>query len=162
MSYKSKFVTAVVGLMVMAVFVGSHLFLFTEFTDPQSLDSRGGRYHLWLAISAGIAACIAGALMFHFFARHQKDKWSKESKVSIGPLLTTISGNGSNNSVTSPPFDAVRWEQLNPWLSEGQPDDRMPMNGSVAESGGSASAQRALARRSHQIMFKKWSQARHD
>ena len=162
MSYMSKFVAAVVGLMVMAVFAGSRLFLFTVFTDSQSLDSRGGRYHLWLAISAGITACIAGALMFHFFARLQKDKWSKEPKASIGTLLTTISGNPSNNSVTWPPFDAVRWGQLNPWLSEGQPDDRMQMNGSVAESGGSASVQRAFARRSHQIMFKKWSQARHD
>jgi hypothetical protein len=159
MSYVSKFVAAVVGLMVMAVFAGSHLGLFTVFTDPQSLDSRGGRYHLWLAISAGIAACIAGALMFHFFARHQKDKWSKEPKASIGTLPTTISGNPSD---TAPPFDAVGWGRLNPWLSEGQADDRMPMNGSVAESGGSASAQRAFARRSHQIMFKKWSQARHD
>ncbi|HET6891466.1 MAG TPA: hypothetical protein VFH31_10220, partial [Pyrinomonadaceae bacterium] len=132
------------------------------FTDPQSLNSGGGRYHLWLAISAGIAACIAGALMFHFFARHQKDKWPKEPKASIGTVLTAISGNPSNNSVTSPPFDAIRWGWLNPWLSEGQADDRLPMNGSVADSGGSASAQRAFARRSHQIMFKKWSQARHD
>lgn len=162
MSYMSKFVTAVAGLMVMAVFAGTQLGLFSVFTDPQSLDSRGGRYHLWLAISAGIAACIAGALMFHFFARHQKDKWSKEPKASVGTLRTAINGNPSNNSVTSPLFDAVSWGRLNPWLSEGQADDRMPMNGSVAESGGSASAQRAFARRSHQIMFKKWSQARHD
>jgi hypothetical protein len=162
MSYMSKFVAAVVSLLVMVVFASRHLFLFTVFTDPQSLDSRGGRYHLWLAISAGFAACIAGALMFYFFARHQKGKWSKGPKASIGTLLAAISDNPSNNSVTSPQFDAVRWGRLNRWLSEGQADDRMPMNGSVAESGGSGSAQRAFARRSHQIMFKKWSQARHD
>ena len=59
-------------------------------------------------------------------------------------------------------FDPVRWALLNPWLSEGQPDDRTPMNGSVKESGGTPSVQRSFARRSHQAMFKKWSQARHD
>jgi hypothetical protein len=59
-------------------------------------------------------------------------------------------------------FDPVRWARLNPWLSEGQADDRTPMNGSVKDSGGAPSAQRAFARRSHQEMFKKWSQARRD
>lgn len=59
-------------------------------------------------------------------------------------------------------FDAVRWEQLNLWLSEGQANDRIPMNGSVKDIGGAPSVQRAFARRSHQAMFKKWSQARHD
>jgi hypothetical protein len=28
-------------------------------------------------------------------------------------------------------FDSVRWALLNPWLLEGQADDRTPMNGSV-------------------------------
>lgn len=59
-------------------------------------------------------------------------------------------------------FDAVRWEQQNPWLSEGQADDRIPMNGSVKDIGKAPSVQRSFARRSHQAMFKKWSQARHD
>lgn len=59
-------------------------------------------------------------------------------------------------------FDPVRWALLNPWLSEGQADDRMPMNGAVKDSGGAPSVQRAFARRSHQAMFKKWSQTRHD
>jgi len=67
--------------------------------------------------------------------------------------------NGKNNS---PEFDPIRWALLNPWLSEGQPDDRTPMNGSVKESGGTPSVQRSFARRSHQAMFKKWSQARRD
>ena len=58
-------------------------------------------------------------------------------------------------------FDAVRWEQQNPWLSEGQADDRIPMNGSVKDIGKAPSVQRSFARRSHQAMFKKWSQARH-
>jgi len=59
-------------------------------------------------------------------------------------------------------FDPVRWAQLNPWLSEGQANDRIPMNGSVKDSGGPPSVQRSFARRSHQGMFKTWSQARHD
>ena len=59
-------------------------------------------------------------------------------------------------------FDSVRWANLNPWLVEGQADDRIPMNGSVKDSGGTPSVQRAFARRCHQAMFKRWSQARHD
>ena len=59
-------------------------------------------------------------------------------------------------------FDPIRWARLNPWLSGGQADDRVPMNGSVTDSGGTPSVQRSFARRSHQLMFKKWSQARHD
>jgi hypothetical protein len=59
-------------------------------------------------------------------------------------------------------FDSARWEQLNPWLLEGQADDRTPMDGSVKASGETLSVQRASARRRHQAMFKKWSQARHD
>ena len=44
---------------------------------------------------------------------------------------------------------------------EGQSDDRQPMNGVVAaiRETGSSSA-RAFARRSHQLMYKKWSQER--
>ena len=70
--------------------------------------------------------------------------------------------NSETNSPAQAEFDSVRWAQLNPWLSEGQADDRTPMNGSVKHSGGTPSVQRSFARRSHQAMFKKWSQARHD
>jgi len=70
--------------------------------------------------------------------------------------------NGETNSPAQTKFDAVRFAQLNPWLSGGQADDRTPMNGSVKDSGGAPSVQRAFARRHHQAMFKKWSQARHD
>ena len=68
------------------------------------------------------------------------------------------------NSVTvmQVPFDPIRWALANPWLAEGQPDDRIPMDGAVPHNEGTASANRAFARRSHQIAFKKWSQARHD
>ena len=66
------------------------------------------------------------------------------------------------NSPVPAEFDPIRWALKNPWLSEGQPDDRAPMNGSVEDSGGPPSVQRSFARRSHQAMFKLWSQARHD
>jgi hypothetical protein len=66
------------------------------------------------------------------------------------------------DSVTLARFDPILWALKNPWLSEGQPDDRRPMNGSVATNGGTASEHRAFARRSHQVAFKKWSEARHD
>jgi hypothetical protein len=74
----------------------------------------------------------------------------------------TQSANGKINAPAEAEFDPIRWAQLNPWLSEGQADDRIPMNGSVKDIGGTPSAQRAFARRIHQAMFKKWSQARHD
>ena len=70
--------------------------------------------------------------------------------------------NGETKSPIQAEFDPVRWAQLNPWLSEGQADDRTPMDGSVKDIGGTPSVQRAFARRSHQAMFKKWSQARQD
>ena len=69
---------------------------------------------------------------------------------------------GETNSPTQAGLILIRWALLNPWLSEGQPDDRTPMNGSVKNSGGTPSEQRSFARRSHQAMFKKWSQARRD
>lgn len=69
---------------------------------------------------------------------------------------------GETNSLAQAKFDPISWALLNPWLSDGQPDDRTPMNGSVKDSGGTRSGQRSFARRTHQAMFKKWSQARHD
>jgi len=70
--------------------------------------------------------------------------------------------NGETNSPAQAEFDPMRWAQQNPWLSEGQADDRIPMNRSVKDSGGPPSVQRSFARRSHQARFKKWSQERHD
>ena len=70
--------------------------------------------------------------------------------------------NDETNSPIQTEFDSIRWALQNPWLSEGQPDDRTPMNGSVKDGGGIPSVQRSFARRRHQSMFKKWSQARHD
>ena len=156
----SKFVAAVLGLLVLAIIAGWQMFLFAMLRDPLGLlDSQGGRNHLWLALSAGFAACLAGALMFYFFLHRERDKYL--SPAIIEPPLTS-GADSSTNSLPGVPFNRVRWAQLNPWLSEGQADDRIPMNGSVAASSGTPSAQRAFARRSHQLRFKAWSQARHD
>jgi hypothetical protein len=59
-------------------------------------------------------------------------------------------------------FDPAHHAQTDPWIPEGQADDRTPMDGSVRNSDENPCGQRAFARRRHQLMFKKWSQARHD
>jgi hypothetical protein len=163
MSYMSKFVAAVVVLLLMALVASWELFLFAVMRDPTGLSTEGGRPHLWLAAIAGIAACVAGSSMFHFFLRHERSKWLK---VPIAPVFeppfTAIIHNPSTNPPTSVPFDPLRWALANPWLPEGQPDDRIPMDGSVRDIGGTPSEQRAFARRTHQAMFKKWSQASRD
>lgn len=161
MSYTSKFVAAVIGLLIMAIVASRQLFLFTVFRDAQGLlDAQGGRYHLWLAVSASIAACTSAALMFYFFLQRSRTASPTVQRPPIGTLLTA-SGIQSDNRVTPTPPDAIRWPRVNLWLSEGQADDRTPMNGAVVANGGSEAEQRSFARRSHQIMFKKWSQARH-
>jgi hypothetical protein len=158
MSNLTKFVLALIGLLAMTIIASRQLFLFAVFRNPLGLlDSQAGRSHLWLFLGAGIAACIAGVLMFHFFSRHEKNKWSKVEMAHTAPL-SVIALDASN----APVFNASRWALANPWLAEGQPDDRMPMDGSVTDSGQTPSGQRAFARRAHQLMFKKWSQERHD
>gem|GEM_PF-3486837 len=74
----------------------------------------------------------------------------------------SLTSQPTHEETTPQSFDVVAWEKLNPWLTEGQPDDRLPLIGSAANGHGSSSARRSTARRTHQMMFKKWSQARHD
>jgi hypothetical protein len=101
--------------------------------------------------------------MFNFFHRHERNGPSKTTLASrqLAPSKP-ISQRLSSNLPTPPVFDSIKWALANPWLVEGQADDREPMNGAVPDSGGTAAEQRSLARRTHQVMFKKWSQARHD
>jgi hypothetical protein len=162
MSDMSKFVAALVGLLFMAFVVSWQVFLFVLKRDPAGVNTEGGIPHLWLALGAGIIACIAGSLMFRFHGRHEKTKWFKVELTPTGPLLATLGGNQLINSPAPVLFDAEHWALANPWLSEGQADDRMPIAGSVAHSGQTPSGQRTFARRTHQLMFKRWSQARHD
>jgi hypothetical protein len=161
MSYMSKFVAALVALLLMACVVSWELFLFAVKRDPSGASTGGGRSHLWLALGAVITACIAGSLMFRFFGRHERIKWSKVELTPTGPLFTAL-GNVVRHPPARVPFDAERWALANAWLSEGRADDRIPMDRSVRDRGETPSGQRAFARRTHQLMFKKWSQERHD
>lgn len=160
MSNILKFVSASMVLLLMALVASRQLFLFVMMRDPSGLSIAGGRSHLWLAAIAGMIACVAGGLMFYFFSRHEKNKWFKVEMTPTGPLLTPSPVNRPNSPAA--PFNTRRWTLANPWLAEGQPDDRTPMDGSVRDSGQTPSGQRSFARRTHQLMFKKWSQARHD
>ena len=162
MSYMSKFVAALVGLLLMALMASWELFLFAVKRDPSGVSTWAARSRLWLALGAVITAAIAGSLMFRFFGLHEKMKWSKVKLTPTGPLFTALGGNPFINPPTLVSFDAERWALADSWLSEGQPDDRMPMDGSVKVSGETSSGQRAFARRTHQLMFKKWSRTRHD
>lgn len=161
MSNLSKFVMALIGLVAMAIVVSRQLFLFTVFRNPLSfVDSQAARPHLWIAMGAGIAASISGILMFYFFSRYEKKKWSKVLMTPTGPLLPFLAPDPANSPAPAR-FNAERWALANPWLIK-QPDDRIPMDGSVRDIGVTPSEQRSFARRTHQLMFKKWSQERHD
>ena len=162
MSYMSKFVAVLVAQLAMSIIASWQIFLWVVKRDPSGLSTAGGRSHLWLALGAGITACVAASLMFRFFGRHEKIKWSKVELTPTGSLLTSLGGNPFINPPAPVPFDGAHWALASPWLSEGQPDDRIPMDGSVKDSGETPSGKRAFARRTHQLMFKKWSQARHD
>jgi hypothetical protein len=161
MSNMSKFVAALVGLLLMILVASRQLFLFAVLRDPAGLSITGGRSHLFLAAVAGATACFAGGLMSYFFSRYERNKWSKVQITPTGPLLP-LSALNPSNWLKADQLAARRWALANPWLAEGQADDRRPMDGSVADSGETPSGQRAFARRIHQVMFKKWSQARHD
>lgn len=157
MSNLAKFVMALVGLVAMLLVASRQLFLSVVLREAPGLSLAGGRSHLWLAVMAGVIACVAGGLMFYFFNRHENNKWSRVEVTPTRPLLS--SGRASDPALV--PFDAQRWALANSWLVK-QPDDRIPMDGSVRDSGQTPSGQRSFARRTHQLMFKKWSQDRHD
>jgi len=157
MNYLSKFVSAFIVLVIMALLASRQLSLFS---DP--LAAQGDRSHLWFALAAIVVACFAAALMFHFFLRHERAAWSRMAPTFSGPSFNELTPNIPAILPTLASFDRIRLEPTSQWLPEGQSDDRTPENGSVARSGRPPSAQRAFARASHQLMFKKWSQARHD
>lgn len=65
---QTKFVAAVICMIVMMIAASRQLYLFVVFNDAQSLlGTQGGRHHLWFAVSAALLACLAGGLMFFFF-----------------------------------------------------------------------------------------------
>lgn len=157
MSYRSKFVAALVGTLLTAFVVSRQLFLFSVSRNASGI--AGGRPHFLWAMIAGFMFCVAAALMLRFFIRLEKDKWVNVAITSTG----SPPGFLALKPPSSPPSDFIRLARVDPlWLPEGQADDRMPMDGSVPDSGQTAAGQRSFARRTHQSMFKKWSQARSD
>lgn len=150
---------SVVGFVISMIAASWGLFLVT--TRDSQRFSQPGNFGLWLTIGASVVACIGGGLVFYFFLRHEKDKSSHPPLASSGP--TSQSASLPSDSSPRQSFDIRRWEQLNPWLIEGQADDRMIMIGSAGDSkASSSSVRRSTARRNHQMMYKKWSQARHE
>ena len=100
-------------------------------------------------------------MIFSFLKRHGNGR----KKATAHTLTATPHASGNDetgNEPQPPPFDPIKWARANPWLAEGQADDRLPVNGAVTASGRTPAEQRSLARSTHQLMFKKWSQARHD
>src|SRR6185503_11111335 len=90
MSNLTKFVMALVGLVVMLLLASRQLFLFVVMKDPAGVTMVGRDSHLWLAAIAGVVACVAGGLLFFFFGRHENSKWSKVVMTPTGPLLTRL------------------------------------------------------------------------
>ena len=148
---------SVVGFVLTVILVSRYLYLFT-FRDSHGF-APAGHYGLWL-IGAVVIACMTAGLMFYFFLRHE-DKSSTTHRF-LGPATALARDAQTVKSTTTEPFDIKRWEKLNPWLIEGQADDRMPMLGAAGDGNGSSPERRSTARRTHQMMYKKWSQARHD
>ena len=159
----TKFVVASVAMLVMAIAASRQLYLFVAFRNADGLlDTQGGKYHLWLAAGATLIAAIAACLMFLFFLSHGKNEPSEARVSPLGPGSALIDVKSNINSPARAQFNNVRWGQLNEWCVAGQADDRRPLNGSIVKSLGSASAQRAAARLTHQGMYKVWAQERHD
>lgn len=155
MGYMAKAVSTVVFVLI-TIAVSRYLYLLTSGNSEGISQARN--HSLFLTAGALVITCISGTLMFYFFLRHDRDK-SPETLMELRQLTLGVD---ANKSTTLQPFDIARWEQLNPWLIEGQADDRMPMLGSAGNGNGSSSVRRSTARRTHQMMYKKWSQARHD
>ena len=159
----SKFVAASVSMIVMALAASRQLYLFVTFRNADGLlDAQGGEYHLWLAAGATLLASIAACLMFLFFLGLGKGEPFEAPVSRLGPRPALADIKSNINPPAPAQFNAVRWGELNEWCVGGQADDRRPMNGGVLKSNGSASAQRAAARLTHQGMYKVWAQERHD
>ena len=158
-----KFVAASVAVIALALAASRQLYLFVAYRNAEGIpDAQGGEYFLWLAAGAALAASVAAGLMFLFFFGLGKVEPSQAPVSSVGPRPALAAVKSNIDSPARAQFNAERWGEQNGWLVGGQADDRRPMNGSVVKSDGSASAQRAAARLTHQGMFKVWAQERHD
>ena len=151
MSQAAKTVS-IIGFIAVTIAASRSLYLI--------VFQERGNYGLSLAIATAIIACIAGALMFHLFRHDESD--SSVTSIPLPPTTQTLPVKLSHKVTPPKPFDAIAWKRRNPWLTAGQADDRIPMLGSVGDGNGSSSGHPSSARLTHQMMYKKWSQARHD
>ena len=63
---------AVPALLSIAIW---QFYLFVTFKSTSGiLDLQGGRGHLWVSLSTGLLACIAGFLIFLVFMRHDRER----------------------------------------------------------------------------------------
>ena len=99
-------------------------------------------------------------MMLGFFQKQLRKRRSRSTAPSIPEPSPSFNSNRADRNASR--FDATKWVIANPWLAEGQANDRNPLNGAVSATSGTPAEQRSFARRTHQEMFKKWSQARHD
>jgi hypothetical protein len=158
----AKFVAAAVVMIMMAVAASWNLYFFVVFRNAVGLqDTRGGRYHLWLAMAAMLTAFVAACLMFLFLPGSGRSENHEKPLSPLEPRPAPINNN-LNNSTKPEQVSPITWAQQNEWWVEGQSNDRQPMNGSAGASGGSASEQRSTARLMHQVMYRKWARERHD
>lgn len=156
----SRFVTASLGLILMAIVAIWQLSLYANLKARSDSSLQVNKTHLWLGAIAVVSSCFAIGLMTYFLGRLGTTEWPTR-EMTGGP--TAIPLNVSTLTlIKAQPFDALRWARANQWLGDGQADDRVPVDGSVAANGDAPSGQRSFARRCHQLMFKKWSQERHD
>ena len=92
--------------------------------------------------------------------------YHKRHQSKLSTALRVQSGSTANrpqpNALLPFPHSA-RWSFINEWQVQAQRDDRQPMSGFVeSRSEATPSVRRAFARQRHQLMYKKWSQDRHD
>ncbi|SRR6266498_528273 len=102
------------------------------------------------------------ALGLWIMIRWHSRKRRSRARASLRQLPVLPATNDLTLNAVSASFAAARRACINEWHVEGQANDRRPMRVGVVNSAGSRSARRSAARQSHQMMYKEWSQARHD
>ena len=153
-------IVSVVGFVIIMIAASRLLYLFMS-RDSQGF-SLGRNYSLWLTLGVVFIASSVAGLVFYSFLRRNRDKVPEILEAHLQPLTQPPTGDLTHKVTTPEAFDFIAWQNRNPWLVEGQADDRMPMLGAAGDGSGSLSVRRSTARRTHQMMYKKWSQARHD
>ncbi len=89
--------------------------------------------------------------------------WSfKQRKLRMSGALVPESAAAAARVPAESPREAAHWLFINGWQMRDQANDRRPMLGAANRGIGPQSVRRSIARRTHQVRFKEWSQGRHD